>query len=83
MKTWLSNAAAYADERIVVDTGSTDGTRSMAEAAGARVFDFAWQDDFAAARNASLADGGLGTGRLFWMRTRASLIRPRCVRILR
>lgn len=56
MKTWLSNAAAYADERIVVDTGSTDGTRSMAEAAGARVFDFAWQDDFAAARNASLAE---------------------------
>ena len=56
MKTWLSNAAAYADERVVVDTGSTDGTRSMAEAAGARVFDFAWQDDFAAARNASLAE---------------------------
>ena len=55
MKTWLENTALYADERIVLDTGSTDGTRTMAEAAGAVVVDFLWQDDFAAARNAALA----------------------------
>lgn len=59
METWLTNAAAYADARIVVDTGATDGTRALAAAAGARVLDFVWTDDFAAARNASLtaADG--------------------------
>lgn len=55
MERWLENAAAYADECIVIDTGSTDGMRALAERAGARVFDFTWQDDFAAARNASLA----------------------------
>ncbi|MFC2341882.1 MAG: glycosyltransferase, partial [Selenomonas artemidis] len=60
MKTWLANAAAYADVRIVLDTGSTDGTRALAVDAGAEVYDFAWGDDFAAARNAVLshASGG-------------------------
>ncbi|EKU71290.1 glycosyltransferase [Selenomonas sp. F0473] len=60
MKTWLANAAAYADVRIVLDTGSTDGTRALAAGAGAEVYDFAWGDDFAAARNAVLshASGG-------------------------
>ena len=44
----------FVGETIVVDTGSTDGTRAVAESMGARVFDFAWCDDFAAARNESL-----------------------------
>lgn len=43
------------DEAVVVDTGSRDGTAAAAAAAGARVFEFAWSDDFAAARNAALA----------------------------
>ncbi|WP_308578491.1 glycosyltransferase [uncultured Selenomonas sp.] len=55
MKAWLENAAAYADERIVLDTGSSDGTRELAVRAGADVHDFVWTDDFAAARNAALA----------------------------
>ena len=52
---WLQNTAVYSDERIVVDTGSKDDTKTLAEAAGARVFDYAWHDDFAAAKNAALA----------------------------
>ena len=41
-------------ETVVADTGSTDATRSIAEACGARVFNFPWCDDFAAARNETL-----------------------------
>lgn len=43
-----------ADELIVVDTGSTDKTKEIALSYGAKVFDFPWVDDFAAARNESL-----------------------------
>lgn len=38
-------------EQIVVDTGSTDRTVEIAERMGAKVFHFAWIDDFAAAKN--------------------------------
>lgn len=50
----LASAAPHVDRMIVLDTGSTDDTRALAQAAGAEVFDFAWRDDFAAARNAAL-----------------------------
>ncbi|MCE9635765.1 MAG: glycosyltransferase [Planctomycetes bacterium] len=36
---------------VVCDTGSTDGTMDVARAAGARVCQFTWCDDFAAARS--------------------------------
>lgn len=55
MPRWLENAAVYSDERIVVDTGSKDDTKALAEAAGARVYDYAWRDDFAAAKNEALS----------------------------
>jgi len=42
------------DEIIVVDTGSTDHTKEVARQIGARVYDFAWCDDFCAARNESI-----------------------------
>jgi glycosyltransferase involved in cell wall biosynthesis len=42
------------DELCVLDTGSTDDTRTIAEALGARVGEYTWSNDFAAARNASL-----------------------------
>ena len=51
---WLENMRAVADELIVVDTGSRDKSRDIAAAAGACVYDFAWIDDFAAAKNYAL-----------------------------
>lgn len=51
----LSSAEGLFDEIVIVDTGSTDRTAEIARSFGARVFDFIWVDDFAAARNAALA----------------------------
>ncbi len=51
----IASARPLCDELIVVDTGSTDETVAIAEAAGAKVIPFTWCDDFAAARNASIA----------------------------
>lgn len=50
----LDSARAHVDQMIVLDTGSTDGTVALAQAAGAEVHRFTWIDDFAAARNAAL-----------------------------
>ncbi|NTW21335.1 MAG: glycosyltransferase family 2 protein [Nostocales cyanobacterium W4_Combined_metabat2_030] len=43
------------DEIIIVDTGSTDRTKEVAGKWTPHVFDFAWIDNFAAARNFSFA----------------------------
>ncbi|MCR4902322.1 MAG: glycosyltransferase family 2 protein [Butyrivibrio sp.] len=40
-----------ADEIIIVDTGSTDKTKEIAQGFGAKIYDFEWCEDFAAARN--------------------------------
>ena len=50
----LASVSALADEMVVVDTGSTDTTIAIAEAAGARVEQINWPGDFAPARNQAL-----------------------------
>ena len=50
----LRSVEAYVDEIIVVDTGSTDRTKSIASAFTDHVYDFEWDDDFSHARNFSL-----------------------------
>ncbi len=47
----LESIAGLVDEVVVVDTGSRDRSREVALAHGARVVDYKWHDDFAAARN--------------------------------
>jgi glycosyltransferase involved in cell wall biosynthesis len=56
----LMSVKPVADEMIVIDTGSSDRTKDIALAFGAKVYDFPWTGDFAGARNCSLshATGG-------------------------
>ena len=51
----LASVQGVVDEICIVDTGSTDGTVAVGRAFGARVTSTSWRDDFALARNASLA----------------------------
>ena len=51
----LAPLKAYPFEIIVVDTGSTDHTKEIAAKYADKIYDFAWCDDFSAARNFSLS----------------------------
>lgn len=48
----LASVRRIADEIVVADTGSSDGTRLVGRRHAARIVDQAWRDDFSAARNA-------------------------------
>lgn len=50
----LNSVRAIADEIVIGDTGSTDGTIELAVSHGAQVIPVQWNDDFATARNAVL-----------------------------
>lgn len=50
----LDSVQDLVDEMIIVDTGSTDNTIDIAEAYGAKVESYTWQNDFAIARNYGL-----------------------------
>lgn len=50
----ITSARPWVNEVIIVDTGSSDKTKEIAENLGALVWDFPWIDDFSAARNFSL-----------------------------
>lgn len=48
-----------ADEIIIVDTGSTDNTKSIAAGYTDKIYDYPWTGDFAAARNFSFSKASM------------------------
>ena len=50
----IKNVDKFVDEKIIVDTGSTDGTQEALTKAGCKVYDFEWCDDFSKPRNLAL-----------------------------
>jgi glycosyltransferase involved in cell wall biosynthesis len=50
----LESVKNFVDEMVVVDTGSTDNSKAIAQRYGAKIYDFKWIDDFSAARNYGL-----------------------------
>lgn len=51
----LDSVADLMDEIIIVDTGSTDDTKAIASRYTDKIYDFAWVNDFSAARNFSFS----------------------------
>jgi tetratricopeptide (TPR) repeat protein len=51
----LKSVAGVADEIVVADTGSSDDSIEIARSAGARTLSIPWENDYAQARNLSLA----------------------------
>ena len=49
----LDSLRSVVDEIVIVDTGSTDRTKEIAGMFTDKIYDFAWIDDFSAARNYS------------------------------
>jgi O-antigen biosynthesis protein len=52
----ISSVASLVDEVIVVDTGSTDDTRSIVTRMGGKLLERPWDDDFSAPRNLSISE---------------------------
>ena len=48
---WVQSARSCADEIVVVDTGSTDGTVERFRDYGIECYHYEWNDDFASAKN--------------------------------
>jgi len=54
LKRCLDSVKDLVDEMIIVDTGSEDATKEIAQSYGAKIFDYIWVQDFAKARNFAL-----------------------------
>lgn len=57
VEAWLDNIRVFAQEIIVVDTGSADGTKEFfAKQSDVKLINYEWQHDFAQAKNVALQE---------------------------
>lgn len=76
----LSIVSRFADEMIVIDTGSKDRTMEIAKEYTDRVFEYPWEDNFSKARNISYSKASCDY--IMWMDA-DDVIRPEGVQKLR
>ena len=50
----LNSVNGVVDEIVLIDTGSTDNTKKIAEEFGAKIYDYKWKNDFSESRNYAL-----------------------------
>ena len=55
----LESVQHLVDEMVIVDTGSADRTAEIAKAYGAKVYEYAWDESFANARNFALGKASM------------------------
>ena len=55
LHNFLSSVKDFADEIIIVDTGSKDRSKKIAKEFTKKVYDFEWKDEFSKARNFSIS----------------------------
>lgn len=55
LKSCLSKVIDFMDEVIIIDTGSTDDTKTIALGFTDKIYDFKWCNDFSKARNFSIS----------------------------
>lgn len=77
----LNCVCKFADEIIVVDTGSADGTVAEAKKFTDAVYFFPWRDDFSAARNYSF--GKASCDLVMWLDADDVITDENCRKILR
>lgn len=61
----LDSVHEICDEIIIVDTGSTDKTKEVAQQYTSNIYDYKWMDDFSAARNFAFSKATMDF--IFWL----------------